>query len=268
MTTALTRQMVEAGWANGTRWELTPAGRAAVGKARPVLLDLFCCAGGAAMGYHRAGFDVVGVDNRPQPRYPFRFVQGDALAFLDEHGAEFDAIHASPPCQRYSRATACFASANRVTVADAREKHVDLVDATRSKLAALGIPWIIENVEGAPLRAPVLLCGTMFGLRVYRHRLFESSELLLAPTHHRRDHRVPCVPIMARERREAGGYNAALERGWFLTVAGGSARVGDARAAMGIDWMTGAELNQAIPPAYTEFLGRQLIASVRARRVA
>src|SRR5574337_20985 len=129
---------------------------------KPRLLDLFCCAGGCAMGYHRAGFDVVGVDINPQQRYPFEFHQADAMTF-DLSG--FDAIHASPPCQAY-------------TVLGGREDlshYPDLVDAVRERLQASGKPWIIENVPGAPLRDPITLCGAMFGLRRYRHRLFERD---------------------------------------------------------------------------------------------
>ncbi|MBM3457495.1 MAG: DNA cytosine methyltransferase, partial [Armatimonadetes bacterium] len=141
---------------------------------RPVLLDLFCGQGGAAMGYHRAGFDVVGVDLEPQPRYPFRFIQADALEFLAEHGRGFEAIHASPPCQRYSRATGNHR----------HEKHPDLVGVTRDLILGTGFPYIIENVPQAPLRSPVQLCGLMFpALRVIRHRDFESNLVLFAPAH-------------------------------------------------------------------------------------
>ena len=126
----------------------------------PRLLDLFCSAGGAAMGYHRAGFDVTGVDINPQPRYPFAFVQGDALEYVAAHGHEYDAIHASPPCQRYSKAT--------IVHAGVRETHPDLVAPARELLVASGAEWIIENVVGAPLIAPARLCGTMFGLTFAR----------------------------------------------------------------------------------------------------
>ena len=137
--------------------------------ARPRLLDLYSGAGGAAMGYHRAGFDVVGVDIAPQPRYPFEFHQDDALEFLAEHGHEFDAVHLSPPCQAYSR-TGHLADAQ-----GARRSSVRLIEPARAMVRRLGIPYVIENVEGAPLLSPLLLCGSMFGLRVRRHRLFEMS---------------------------------------------------------------------------------------------
>ncbi|MFB9953561.1 DNA cytosine methyltransferase [Cellulomonas denverensis] len=137
------------------------------------MLDLFCCAGGAAMGYRRAGFDVVGVDIDPQPRYPFEFHQGDALKFLLEHHGEFDAFHASPPCQAYTLA-------QRIQGND----HPDFIAATRSAFELIGKPWVIENVPGSPLNHPVTYCGASFpGLRVYRHRLFESSIPLTPPTH-------------------------------------------------------------------------------------
>jgi len=212
---------------------------------RPRLLDLFCCAGGCAMGYHRAGFDVVGVDINPQPRYPFEFQQADALTF-DLSG--FDAIHASPPCQAY-------------TVLGGREDlshYPDLVDAVRERLQASGKPWIIENVPGAPLRDPITLCGAMFGLRSYRHRLFESSVRLIAPPHPRHAVRVNRRGENRREHWANGG---------FITITG-DVGVYCGPEAMGIDWMSGNELSQAIPPAYTEYLGRQLMAALMTRTEA
>ncbi len=141
--------------------------------SRPLLLDLFCGQGGSAMGYHRAGYEIVGVDRAAQPRFPFRFIQADALEFLACcRVSAFDLIHASPPCQRYSRAQ----------VLHGRE-HPDLVPATREALVASGRPWVIENVVGAPLVHPVMLCGLMFGLKVFRHRLFETDGWLLSPPH-------------------------------------------------------------------------------------
>ncbi len=215
-------------------------------------LDLYCGAGGCAVGYHRAGFtDIVGVDIKPQPRYPFAFVQGDALAYLAEHGHEFDAIHASPPCQRYSQATFC---------RGAREKHPDLVDPTRLLLTATGKPWVIENVERSPLGAfSVCLCGLMFGLKVFRHRLFESNVFLMGQRHQ---------PHGSRRVGKDGFVCVAGHGGQLTGWAGSGTRVtvpADHRnkasweRAMGIDWMTRYELAQAIPPAYTEFIGRQLI---------
>lgn len=221
--------------------------------SRPLLLDLFCGAGGAAMGYWRAGFDVVGVDIKPQPRYPFRFIVGDALGYLGDVRREglrrFDAIHASPPCQAYS---------------DLKHRtkgtYPDLVGQVRQALVASGLPYVIENVEGAPLLNPVTLCGTMFpGLRVIRHRLFESNRPLGSLPQHGRH---PLV--YTRDKRKAH-YGKLDEWAAFVSVnGGGNCSVAAARDAMGIDWMTKAEINEAIPPAYTEFIGRQLIAALEA----
>lgn len=208
------------------------------------LLDLFCGAGGAAMGYHRAGFEVVGVDIKPQPRYPFEFHQADALEYCIEHGHEFDAIHASPPCQRYSIAT---------HVQGNRERHPDLVGPTRDVLAMSGKPWVIENVPRAPLDNPIMFCGTMFGLQVFRHRLFECSFRISPPVHER--HKGTCM-----SHRWHGEHWDDLSGGYVTVCGGGNCRVATARKAMGIEWMTKRELNQAIPPAYTEYIGKQLIA--------
>jgi DNA (cytosine-5)-methyltransferase 1 len=214
--------------------------------SRPRLLDLFCGAGGCAMGYHRAGFDVVGVDNRPMPRFPFEFHQSDALEFLSEHGREFDAIHASLPCQRFTIGRHIHASTLR---------HPDLIDPVRRALLRLGVPWVIENVMGAPLHRPIILCGTMFRLRVLRHRAFESSHLLFSPPH--RKH--PRGNLTDSHH----GYSDGSKR--FVCVAGHNFVRTAAEHAMGIDWMkTREELSQAIPPAYTEWIGRQLLRIVRA----
>lgn len=209
------------------------------------LLDLFCGAGGAAMGYCRAGFDVVGVDINPQPNYPYAFHQDDALAFLAEHGHEFDAIHASPPCQAYSTIT-------KSTGSHLIHRHPRLVPAVQQALDKLGRPFVIENVPGAPLREPITLCGEMFGLSVLRHRLFESNCGISAPEH--RPHRGR-VCGYRHGRWYAGPYYGVYGNG-------GGSREGSLdqwRAAMGIEWMTRTELTQAIPPAYTEYIGRQLI---------
>ena len=205
---------------------------------RPRLLDLYCCAGGAAVGYHRAGFDVVGVDINPQPRYPFEFHQADALKYLLEHWQEFDAIHASPPCQ-------AFTNAQRIQGRD----HPDYVAATRSAFELVGKPWIIENVPGAPLNNPVELCGAMFGLTTYRHRLFESNVQLTTPAHPA--HEAPTAKMGRRPKP-----------GEFMHVVGHFSGVNEARHAMGIDWMTRDEMSEAIPPAFTEHLGKQLIQHV------
>lgn len=211
----------------------------------PRLLDLFCGAGGCSVGYHRAGFDVTGVDNRPMPRYPFAFVQGDALDYLAAHGHEYDAIHASPPCQHYTPLRALHPD----------KEYPDLLAATRDALIATGKPWVIENVPGAPIHSGVLLCGTMFGLRVYRHRWFETSFLLMQPPHPKHE-----APAPTKNRR------AAFADGAFASVTGD---IGSwAGVAMGVDWMTGDELSQAIPPAYTEWIGNHLVAAIAARDAA
>jgi len=205
---------------------------------RPRLLDLFCGAGGAGMGYHRAGFDVVGVDIDPQPHYPFEFHQADATTF-DLSG--FDAIHASPPCQRFSK------SVSRTN----RKRHPDYIGAIRFRLAMSGVPFVIENVPRAPLRDPIVLCGSSFGLDVRRHRLFESSEDLEGRPCRHEDYEPRFAPAWNRTN---------LLR--FRPISGGWTSDNDLeldRAAMGVDWpMTGHELSESIPPAYTEWIGRQL----------
>jgi DNA (cytosine-5)-methyltransferase 1 len=206
--------------------------------SRPLLLDLFCGAGGAAMGYHCAGFDVIGVDINPQPNYPFRFIQGDALDHLKWHGIA--AIHASPPCQAF---TAYRRRGNGVG-----DGYPDLIDATRQALSGAPVPWVIENVPGAPLIDPVQLCGSSFGLDVRRHRLFESNVTIDAP---------PCDHSWQTPRFPPATNRINLRR----TVEVGVWRIplDVQQRAMGIDWMALRELSEAIPPAYTEFIGRQLI---------
>jgi DNA (cytosine-5)-methyltransferase 1 len=208
------------------------------------LLDLYCGAGGAAMGYYRAGFDeIVGVDLAPQPRYPFTFIQADALEYLSQHGHEFDAIHASPPCQAYVQR-----NKNLLT------KHPRLIEPTRDALVAVGKPYVIENVEGSPLRSPVRLCGTMFGLLVLRHRLFEGTNLpLLTP---------PCTHWGSVA---SGDFAAVYGRGGKGHRHGRGIRDPKSEKgpnwseAMGINWMDDAMLSQAIPPAYTQFIGEALL---------
>lgn len=240
---------------------------------KPRLLDLFCCAGGAAMGYHRAGFDVVGVDIKPQPRYPFEFIQADARNLVFRIGlrwpyvrsplfvhingvgdiGEFDAFHASPPCQKHSDL------AKRNGNADAWPCFIDPI---RAKLKWSGLPYVIENVEGAPLIEPAMLCGTMFGLRVIRHRLFETNFPLLAPPHGKH----PLVYTMDKRKAHYGKLNE-----WASPVqvtGGGNCSKAAAADAMGIDWMTKNELNEAIPPAYTQWIGEQLLSQLELARAA
>lgn len=199
---------------------------------RPRALDLFCCAGGAGMGLHRAGFDVHGVDIKFQPHYPFGFTQGDALA-QDLTGYDF--VWASPPCQAHSTLT-------RLT---SRRINIDLIPATRAKLKAWGGPYIIENVTPRVLENSVMLCGTNFGLGVARHRYFESNLPLVG--HENCDHRGKnLVTVLTKSCRSIGDM-----RGPSCHAAG--------KTAMGIDWMTQFEMGESIPPAYSFFLGRQII---------
>ncbi|WP_109398807.1 MULTISPECIES: DNA cytosine methyltransferase [unclassified Mycobacteroides] len=212
----------------------------------PRLLDLFCGAGGAGMGYRRAGFEVVGVDINPQPNYPFEFHQADALEFLAEHGGEFDVIHASPPCQDHSPLR------SRAGVHGTGW----LLGATFDSLMSQPAPWVIENVMGADMRADLVLCGGMFGLRTYRHRKFRIDlrlpMLLTEPIH------PPHVVKTCTKQRRKG-----FEAGMNVSITGDvGSWVGP--ACMGIDWMTGAELSQAIPPAYTMYIGSQLLEHMRA----
>lgn len=211
--------------------------------SNPRLLDAFCGAGGCSVGYVRAGFDVVGVDNRPMPRYPFEFHQADALTFIEEHGHEFDAIHASPPCQAYSSLQSLHKTVERA----------DLLAPTRRALVAVGKPWAIENVIGAPIQHGIYLCGTMFDLRVYRHRWFETPFLIWQPHHPR--HTMPAYAHRAPDGRSRKEIYMAGDS--FASVTGNAGSY--AGPGMGIDWMVGKELSQAIPPAYTAFIGARLM---------
>ena len=213
--------------------------------SKPRLLDLFCGAGGAAMGYHRAGFEVVGVDIEPQPNNPHTFIQADAIEYLAAHGHEYDAIHASPPCQHYS------STRNLHNV-----EYPDLIDKLREVLEFMGVFYVIENVPGAPLIAPHQLCGSMFGLRVRRHRLFEvvfPADFMWPQCNHAEQG--PIVTVAG------GGPNPAS----FNRPSGGGPHrkpkdIADAKDAMGIDWpMTRAEINEAIPPAYTQWIGERML---------
>lgn len=231
---------------------------------KPRLLDLFSGAGGASVGYARAGFEVVGVDLHPQPRYPFQFLQDDALELLSTFHPysqgwwdepPFDVIHASPPCPRYSSMT---------KVAGNPKDHPDLIGPTRELLKATGLPYVIENVPGAPLIDAVRICGSMLGLgancrdgkwrQLRRHRFFESNVPLMAP---RCTHEGEPVGVYGN----GGGqqktvWNGGRNRGYMATKA-------EAEEALGIDWMIKTELSNSIPPAYTEMIGAQLMALVK-----
>jgi len=195
------------------------------------ILDLCCKAGGSAIGLHRAGFRIVGVDKDPQPNYPFEFIQGDALEVsLDG----FDAYWASPPCQKHSTLNSIW-----------KRDYPDIIVSIRNRLISTGKPYIIENVIGAPLKNAVMLCGQMFGLGIFRHRLFESNVLLMVPPHQK--------------------HNGRIGENGLVTVAGHGSlkRQGENYlrwpGAMGISHMTRNEIVEAIPPAYSEYLGLQLI---------
>lgn len=226
---------------------------------RPLLLDLYCGAGGAGYGYWLAGFDVIGVDHEPQPDYPFEFIQADALAFLRDvidgwvrpglQLEDFAAIHASPPCQ--------FATVYRNNKAHVKQDHPNLIPPTRALLKESGLPYVIENVYGARahLESPVMYCGTSFGIEVRRHRMFESSVALPE---------VPCDHGRFTERKYPGSSNRPNGR----TVC----NIGEYRvplkvqqAAIGIDWMTLKEIAQAIPPAMTEFIGMSLMSALEGK---
>ncbi len=210
------------------------------------LLDLFSGAGGAASGYAKAGFKVTGVDIVPQPNYHFPFFQADALCVLHDASFlyDFDIIHASPPCQAYSDLQR-----------RSRKTYPRLIEPVRDLLIKSGLPYIIENVEGAPLLDPIMLCGTMFpGLRVLRHRLFESSLPLLAPPHPRGH-----PPVFTYDKRKKHYATLDQNTSFVQVTGGGNCTVANALGAMGITHhMTKAEVNEAIPPAYTDFLGTQI----------
>jgi DNA (cytosine-5)-methyltransferase 1 len=199
------------------------------------LLDMYCCEGGASMGYHKAGFNVVGVDIKKQPRYPFEQLVGDAIITIKERQDDFDAFHASPPCQAFTRARKLQGN-----------EHFDLIGVTRDALVATGKPFVIENVPGAPLKNPTLLCGLMFGLNFYRHRLFESNivlDFMFHPPHHAPLTKLG-LPPKENEILQTVGHFSGVPR---------------ARREMQTPWMSQFGMAQCIPPAYTEWIGRQII---------
>lgn len=205
------------------------------------VLDLFSCQGGAGKGYGDAGADVTGVDTTPQPRYPFRFVQADALDYLREHGTEFDFIHASPPCQRYTLA-------QRI---QGRE-HPDLIAPVRAALQATGRSYVIENVEEAApeLREPVTLCAAAFGMRTYRHRLFETGGgFTFTPP----AHPAHAAPLTKMGRPRAQGH--------YAHYVGNFSGVQEARDDMGVGWMNRDGIRECIPPAYTRHIAHAFLAS-------
>jgi DNA (cytosine-5)-methyltransferase 1 len=228
---------------------------------KPRILDLFCGAGGAAEGYHRAGFAVTGIDIKPQPDYPYEFIQSDVMEWLSRRSGflRFDAIHASPPCQAFSAMT---------QVAGTRDNHPDLLTPIRDWLHRIGLPYVIENVPGAPVYGHVTLCGTAFGLgageyELRRHRHFETSFPVMVPPC---QHRKPTLGIYgdhARDRRRVEGENP--DRGRQFPAGVGLEL---AREAMEMPWANWRGLSQAIPPAFTEYLGHYLLSHVQPERIA
>ena len=237
---------------------------------RPRLLDLFCCAGGAGMGYHRAGFDVYGVDIVPRENYPFPFHLGDALAVLDlllsgepadftrKDGTvesliltDFAAAHGSPPCQ---------ASSSLTKGTNKGREYLNLIPQTREAFELLGMPAVIENVQGSDLRRDATLCGEMFGLGVIRHRYFEASGWTITQPDH-----------IKHRGRTQGWRHGTYHAGPYLAVygdGGGKGTVTEWQAAMGIHWTdVRKEIAEAIPPAYTQFLGAQMIAHLAASQL-
>lgn len=206
----------------------------------PKLLDLFCGAGGAGMGYYLAGFDVTGVDIAPQHNYPFAFHEADAFEFARKYGKDFDLIHASPPCQHYSRTS---------SITGNKDNHPDLIDDVRDMLQEIDRPYVIENVTRAPLINPLMLCGTMFGLMLIRHRIFETSPVIWFP------------PATCSHRFKSVALGRSPIRGkHYHSVVGNFKDKQYAAECMGIDWMTKRkELREAIPPAYTQYIGEKML---------
>jgi len=208
------------------------------------LLDLFCGAGGASVGYHKAGFEVTGIDLKHGKRYPFTYIKGDVMDYIHDVDflRSFDVIHASPPCQTFSATKHLRNAQGKGT-----DKQ-DLVEPVRFALLAADVPYVIENVIGAPLLNPVMLCGSAFGLKVRRHRLFESSRSLVGTKCLHKEQGKP-VGIYGSMRDEIpnGGHTAKTMQ--------------EANQAMGIEWMIWGELVESIPPMYTKFIGEQLCAT-------
>lgn len=215
---------------------------------RPRVLVLFCAAGGDSMGWHRAGFDVTGVDIDPQPRYPFKFIQADAFDFFAKHGREFDFVAAGPMCRDHTPLT---------SVAGFTGTAWQLAS-VQEMLVESGMPYVLENVPASPLKADIVLCGKMFDLRVKRHRKFKSNVPLIAPAH---PDSCRTVPTATKKRRER------WDQGWDLSVTGDIGTYYGPEG-MGIGWMNGNELSQAIPPAYTEYIGQQVMAHLANNGVA
>lgn len=227
---------------------------------KPRLLDLFCGAGGSAVGYARAGFEVVGVDHVPQPNYPFEFLEDDVIDLMKrgptlEHPGYWSAIHASPPCQAFT----AYKRTGNVG------EYPDLIAETRELLEAIGLPYVIENVEGAPLENPVTLCGSAFGMDIRRHRLFEANFPIMGGGRvhgQQAPDRFPGGRSKQRTGSSRGLVRATIEIGsWDIPLS-------TQQEAMGIDWMTLEELSEAIPPAFTEHVGGYLLKALETAKAA
>lgn len=202
------------------------------------LLDLYCCQGAASYGFHQSGFNVTGVDLFPQPKYPYKFIQSDAIDYLLQHGHEYDYIHASPPCQKYSMSSMQFRLLGK--------EYPNLIEGTRAALIKIGKPYDIENVSGSPLISPIVLCGSMFNIPTYRHRLFETNWGLISPTH----------PIHMYKNAKMGRLPHGDE---FIQYIGHFPGVQYVRDFTGCYWMNQYGLAQSIPPQYSHYIGTQFL---------
>ena len=213
-------------------------------------LVLYCCGGGSSMGYALAGFDVTGVDIVKKRDYPFKQIKADCLEVLKDLDflQSFDFIHASPPCQAYSRAALCAWGEKSLT------NHLPIV---REYLQRSGVPYIIENVAGSPLDSPIILCGSMFGLKVRRHRLFESNLNLICDL--KCNHKEQGKPIGVYGSMGDTVKGTCSKTGKIVFGGSTANTIEEAREAMGIDWLNWGDLTQAIPPAYTKYLGNQVM---------
>lgn len=235
-------------------------------RRKPRMLDLYCGAGGMSRGFADAGFEVVGVDKDPQPNYPYTFFQFDVLDIVRTAAScegwlarQFDAIHASPPCQRYS----VLRHANVTKGSDSP----DLIAITRDLLVSSGLPWSMENVPGAPLFPSVMLCGSMFGLgsngrQLRRHRLFECSFEVVAPPCR---HEGEAIGVYGGSPTGRYTFENGIRKGLKGRRGGYQGTIAEKREAMGIDWMNGREINQAMPPRYGEWIGTQSKAAIEVR---
>lgn len=205
------------------------------------LLDLYCCQGGASTGYFKAGFNITGVDLYSQPKYPYHFIQSDAIDYLLKHGHKYDFIHASPPCQEYSQSSMQFRLLGK--------QYPNLIEATRAALIKIGKPYSLENVPGSPLNNPVLLCGNMFNIPSYRHRLFETNWTLDQPDHK------PHIVKQAKMGRK-------IKDGEFIQYMGHFPMVDYVRNFTGFNWMSQYGLAQSIPAEYTEYIGKQFLKTI------